>query len=201
MHKIAIAVLLIAAMPVIAVAECIPFPLDVDNGTFDLYTTNSNDGYSSYRGVVFTCDEATLVCGAELWTKSTGGLNATFEIYSIVITSGYVLGGATMVGSFNAFLQGDLGFHGGELDEPITMDAGQSYLLRVGYSESADENWFFEFDPVVFGHDPVDLGRFTVIDGTLGGDTGNFVMPLMSLLIDETTAVDSATWGQLKQLY
>ena len=67
--------------------------------------------------------------------------------------------------SVSGLLQGDLGFWGLKFDD-ITLTAGQSYLLQVGYEESADENWFFDFDPVVFGDTPVDIGAITLIDGT-----------------------------------
>jgi hypothetical protein len=147
------------------------------------YSSNTNDGYSSYRGVVFTADEAFQVLGADLWTKASNPLNATFELYEIVVTNGNVLQGATLVDSFNAALAGDIGFHGGDFDAPVNMDAGQDYLLRVGYSEPADENWFFDFDPDYFGDPPVDIGPVTLIDGTLGGDTSNYVMPYMNLRV------------------
>jgi hypothetical protein len=147
------------------------------------YSSNSNDGYSSYRGVVFSADEAFQVLGADLYTKATNTLNATFELWEIATTHGYVLGNANLVGSFNAQLSGDLDFHGGKFNTPIDMMAGQAYLLRVGYSEAADENWFFDFDPDYFGDPPVDIGPVTIIDGTLGGDTSNYVMPFMDLQI------------------
>ncbi len=163
-------------------AEGENFPLDVDNGAFRLYTTNSNDGYNSARGVVFTVDESFVVNGASLWTQASSPLNTTFELYSIETTTGDVLSTAVLERSFRASLEGDLGFHGGKWDE-IELRRGQSYLVRVLYEEAADENWFFDFDPVFFGDPPVDLGPVTVIDGTLGGNTSNFVMPLMGLQI------------------
>jgi hypothetical protein len=172
-----------AAIPFVAVSvQAQNLPLDPGK-PLKHYSSNSNDGYSSYRGVVFTADESFQVLGADLWTKASGTLNATFELYEIVVTNGNVLQGATLVDSFNAGLIGDIGFHGGKFDTPIDMKAGQDYLLRVGYAEAADENWFFDFDPDLFGDPPVDIGLVTLIDGTLGGNTSTYVMPFMNLQI------------------
>lgn len=149
---------------------------------FSLYTTNSNDGYSSFRGMVFTANEAGFYNGAALYTWSANGLNATFELYSIITTVGNVLDGATLLRSASGLISGPLGFHGLKFDD-ITLVANQDYLLRVGYQEAADENWFYDFDPVVFGDAPVDIGPITLIDGTLGGNTSNFVAPYLALQI------------------
>lgn len=149
---------------------------------FGLYTQNTNDGYSGFRGMVFTANVAAAYNGAALWTKSTGGLNATFNLYEINTTVGDVLQGANLVRSVSGVLQGDLGFWGLKFDA-ITLTAGQSYLLQVGYDESADENWFFDFDPLVFGDLPVDIGAITLIDGTAGGNTSNFVAPYLALQV------------------
>ena len=156
-------------------------PLNLDPGTpFTLYTLNTNDGYSGGRGMVFIADEAITVNGAALWTASTGGLNATFELYETITTVGNVLAGATLLRSFNTTLLGSLDFHGGKFDA-ITLQTNQSYLLRVFYSEAADENWFYDFDPVFFGDPPVDIGAVTLIDGTASGDTANFVAPYLQI--------------------
>ncbi|UCD75856.1 MAG: hypothetical protein JSV91_02845 [Phycisphaerales bacterium] len=169
----------VLALPVVAAqADFLP----LDPGTdFIHYSSNSNDGYSSYRGVVFVANEAIVITGAGLYTKSTGGLNANFRLWETMYTYGDVYAGATLVRDFNAVLQGDLGFHDGHCDD-YTLIPGQSYLLQVGYGEAAEENWFFNFDPDYFGHDPVNIGAVTLIDGTLGGHTSNFVMPFMQLV-------------------
>jgi hypothetical protein len=45
----------------------------------------------------------------------------------------------------------------------------------------ADQNWFFWFDPVEFGSPPADIGPVTLIDGTRGGNTDNYVAPFLRL--------------------
>ena len=69
----------VLALPVVA-AQADFLPLDPGTGLIH-YTSNSNDGYSSYRGVVFEANEAIVVTGAGLYTKSAGGLNATFRLW------------------------------------------------------------------------------------------------------------------------
>lgn len=167
-----------------ALADGIEFPLDAssETTTLELYTEDSNDAYSGGRGMVFHADESLLINGAALYTESSNGLNATFELYEIETTNGNVLDGASLVRSSAGVLQGDLGFHGVKFDQ-ISLSAGQDYLIRVLYDEPADENWFFDFDPEFFGDAPVDLDAVTLIDGTAGGDTTNFVAPYMSLQI------------------
>ena len=162
-------------------ADGILLPLDPLTN-FMLYSQNTNDGYSSFRGMVFIADEALAYNGAALFTASSNGLNVTFELYEIFTTVGNVLNGANLVRSTSGLLQGSLGFHGLKFDD-ITLIPDQAYLLRVGYEEAADENWFYDFDPVVFGDLPVDIGPVTLIDGTLGGDTSNFVAPPLALQI------------------
>lgn len=166
----------------LAVADGIP--LDLDPGTnFMLYSTNTNDGYGNGRGMVFTANQTFDVNGAALYTSSSAGLNATFELWDTNgITNGDVLGGAVLIASANATLVGGLGFHGEKFAD-TTLQAGNSYLLRVHYQEPADENWFFDFDPGVFGDLPVDIGEVTLIDGTAGGNTSNFVAPFLQLQI------------------
>jgi len=149
---------------------------------FMLYSENTNDGYIGFRGMVFTADVAGSYNGAALYTMSSNGLNATFNLWEINTTVGDVLAGANLVRSVNGVLQGGLGFHGLKFDA-ITLTAGQDYLLQVGYEEAANENWFFDFDPVTFGDAPVDIGPITLIDGTLGGNTANFVAPYLALQI------------------
>ncbi len=114
-----------------AMAEGIP--LDLDPGTaFGLYTTNTNDGYAGFRGMVFVADEAITINGAALYTAAANGLTARFELWETISTEGDVLAGASLVRNANDTLQGDLGFHGVKFDN-YTLSVGQSYLIRVGY--------------------------------------------------------------------
>ena len=100
--------------------------LAMDPGTpFSLYTQNTNDAYNGFRGMVFTADVAAAYNGAALWTKSAGGLNATFNLYEINTTVGDVLQGANLVRSVSGVIGGDLGFHGLKFAD-ITLTANQS---------------------------------------------------------------------------
>lgn len=179
--KTTVAATLVAAAMGASTAMADGFLLDMDPGTnFQLYSQNTNDGYAGFRGMVFVADEAIVANGAYLYTASSNGLNAVFNLWEVENTEGNVLDGANLVASTDAFLQGSLDFHGAKFS-PVTLQPGQAYLLQVGYDEAADQNWFFDFDPNFFGDPPVDIGPITLIDGTAGGDTGNFVAPRMGL--------------------
>ncbi|RJP32192.1 MAG: hypothetical protein C4547_14315 [Phycisphaerales bacterium] len=147
------------------------------------YTSNSNDGYSTGRGMVFTAQESFELTGLGLYTKAESTpLNATLEVYKIVVTRGNVLAGATLVGKGTGPLRGPLEYHNVDLDAAVNIEDGASYLVRFLYPEAAQENWFYDFDPVRFGDPPVDLGLVLLIDGTQGGNTGNFVAPPIQLV-------------------
>jgi hypothetical protein len=178
--KMCFAAAAVALVAVEAPAQNIPLDPGVE---LELFSQNSNDGYSVFRGVVFSADESFSILGADLWTTAGNPLNATFELWQLSSTQGDILVGANLLGSFNAALSGDLAFHGGDFAAPIDVAAGEDYLIRVGYSEAAAQNWFYAFDPVVFGDPPVDIGAVTIIDGTQGGNTSNFVMPYMNLRV------------------
>ena len=135
--------LVVAPLACAGVVKADGILLPLDPGTnFMLYTQNSNDGYSSFRGMVFIANEALTYNGAALFTSSSGGLNATFELYEISTTVGNVLAGANLVRSTSGLLQGSLDYHGLKFSD-ITLVVDQAYLLRVGYGEAAAENWFF----------------------------------------------------------
>lgn len=154
--------------------------LDASSVTpLELFTTDDNDLYDIGRGVLFTADSSFTVNGADLFTTPDGGLDATFELYELNTTAGGdILADATLLRSASATLMGGLGFHGTTFD-PVRLEGGQDYLIRVSYDEDAAQNWFFDYDQS--GDPPVDLGPVTVIDGETNGSTGNTVMPFMAL--------------------
>ncbi len=184
MTQIRFSMIAVAMGCAVLVSAAVADELPLDPGKQIIhYTSNSNDGYSSFRGMVFTANEDFEITGLGLYTKSEGGpLNATIEVYQIVVTQGNVLAGATLIGSGNGPLQGPLGYHNANLNAPAAVKAGSSYLVRFGYTQAADENWFYDFDPNAHGDPPVDLGLVTIIDGTMGGGTGNTVAPSIQLI-------------------
>jgi hypothetical protein len=60
----------------------------------------------------------------------------------------------------------------------FTFLAGLNYDIAINWSPSANLNVrFFNFDPVLFGSAPFDVGPIRVLDGEASGSSGNFVMP------------------------
>jgi hypothetical protein len=75
---------------------------------------------------------------------------------------------------------GDVEYYGVTFP-PLQLVADQNYLLRISYPDISEQNWFYEFDPIVYGSQPVDIGPITLIDGEHAGHTDNFVAPPLAL--------------------
>jgi hypothetical protein len=173
---------LLAPLGAAAPAWAIGSILVLDPGaTFFKYSHNVNDGYATGRGMVFRADESIIVDGAAFFNEDDEGLFATFALYSVVSTSGDVLSGATLLRSVTSVIAvGPVEYYGVKFP-PLQLAAGQHYLLRISYPDISEQNWFYDFDPVVFGSTPVDIGPVTLIDGEAEGNTSNFVAPPLAL--------------------
>ncbi len=177
-HALAILLPFGAAAPALAIGSA----LVMDPGApFFKFSHNVNDGYDTGRGMVFRADQAIIVDGAAFFNEDDEGLLATFALYSVVNTSGDVLAGATLLRSVFAVIAiGDVEYYGVKF-QPLQLVPNQNYLLRISYPDISEQNWFYNFDPIVFGSAPVDIGPITLIDGEAAGDTGNFVAPPLAL--------------------
>lgn len=169
---------LCAAAPALAAGSA----LTLDPGApFIKFSHNTNDGYIDGRGMIFRADQAIIVNGAAFFNEDDEGLFATFALYSVVSTSGDVLAGATLLRSVTSIIAiGDVRYYGVTFPA-LQLVANQNYLLRISYADISEQNWFYEFDPIVFGSAPVDIGPITLIDGEAAGNTGNFVAPPLAL--------------------
>jgi hypothetical protein len=138
-------------------------------------SSGSNDGYFLGRGTVFTADDPLEVTGAGLWTNLRGSATFTWrlfetsnfpdEVNDVLLTTA----SATLGGAGPAFY--DVAFAA-----PVALDPGSRYHVEVTFTAVVRQNAFFAFD---LGS--VDIGPVKVEDGTLGGETGNTVMPLIRL--------------------
>ncbi len=163
----------LAAVPAQAQFQDLPGP-----GANILYTTNTNDGYSAARGTVFIANSNITVSGAGLWTNAINGtpIVTTWQLWQTSNYPGNVNG--ALLATANVTWNVDLGttFYDVSLPSPVNLVAGTRYHIEVQYNESVEENWFYNYD---IGTNNV--GLVTVEDGTLGGDTGNTVMPYIRL--------------------
>jgi hypothetical protein len=169
-----LAVALLAGLPARAPADF----LELDPGVpLDQLSTNSNDGYFLGRGTVFTVDDPLEVLGAGLWTNLRGSATFTWSLFEtdnfpgevndvLLTTASATLGGAGPT------------FYDVSFAAPVALDPGSRYHIEVTFTAVVRQNAFFLFD---LGS--VDIGPVKVEDGTLGGDTGNTVMPLIRLQV------------------
>jgi hypothetical protein len=171
--------LVIAAIGVL----CVPLALgdwllDPPGKTLTLYSSNSNDGYSASRGVVFTATSATPIAGIGYYNDVGAGGSATVELWEGVSLNGNT--GGTLVASGTANIGGPLGWF--NIPVAYNLLANTNYEIDITYSFSAAGNYFYAYDPAMFGDPPFTVGPFDVVDGTMGHNTGNFVMPRMDLV-------------------
>jgi hypothetical protein len=141
-----------------------------------LFTTNLNDGYDSGRGVVVQANSAITVTGVGLFTHP--GANGFTPTWRVWLTTSYPGGvNNTLLQTQTPGLQADtgLGYYDTALT-PFTLIPGNMYHFEVTYNEAAQENYFYDVNLV-----NVNVGPVNVLDGTLGGDTTNTVMPGMRL--------------------
>lgn len=128
------------------------------------FTTNSNDGYSSGRGVWFQVNSPILVEGAAFYNGFSGNESFTETLFAADNT-GTALHGATL-GSFtiNTPTPGNL-YNDGFFASQVLLTAGNFYYLEVTSNSDFDTNFFYDWNGP-----SVDLGPVTILDGGLGAD-------------------------------
>lgn len=141
-----------------------------------VWTTNSNDGYSDGRGMVFLMTDDVMVDSVGIYHDLTG-ITLQYELAQTTVTSGQVTTGQTVLRSGSSpVTTAGLEFIDFAV-APLTLEAGQSYHLEFTFIGNGNQNFFHtQFDNPNF-----DLGPFSLIDGTQGGNTSNFVIPRMRM--------------------
>lgn len=140
-----------------------------------VYTTNLNDGYSSYRGDVFSVTADTALTSVGLYQDLTN-VNLSYRVSEVFFTFGLVNSGAVELrsGTANVTTSGlqfiDFSFAG------LTLQSGHDYHVEFGFSGNGNQNFFYNNANV-----PYTQGNFQLIDGTLGGSGGDSVMPAIRL--------------------
>ncbi len=167
-----LAVMSLALFPALAHAQV--FNLDPGT-TLQSFSNNSNDGYAQGRGTVFTVNSSFTLTSAGLWTNPSGSFTYTWNLYQ---SSNYPSSVNDTLVATTSVTPTDtgLGFYDAVFSSPINLVAGNRYHIEVNYADNGEENWFFNFD-----QGNVNLGGVSVEDGTMGGSTGNTVMPFIRL--------------------
>lgn len=185
----AVAAALAAASPAAAAVDFVP-PSDT---TGQVFSTNANDGYSSGRGVVFSPTSSFLLSSVGLYQDLTN-VNLSFTLSLATASTGQVNGGTVLAGGNQTVTTSGLQFVDFSF-APILLNAGTFYFLDFSFTGSSNQNFFFNQS----GAQPYSQAGFTGIDGTLGGNTGNFVLARIQLNpLEQTTPLpEPATWNMM----
>ncbi|HKW81586.1 MAG TPA: hypothetical protein VJQ49_11300 [Casimicrobiaceae bacterium] len=150
-----------------------------------VFTTNSNDGWAVSRGVVFQVTSTQTLSSIGLLQDLTG-VTVSYEVDQITSASGNVGPGKSILRSGSAtFTTSGLQFITFSI-APLTLQAGNFYLIRFQFSGNSNQNFFYDNNNVAFSQ-----SGFAQIDGTENDDTGNSVMP--SIEVNSSGPVASAT--------
>ena len=146
-----------------------------------VFSTNSNDGWNSSRGVVFQVNSTQTVNSIGLYQDLTG-VTVNYEVDQITSASGNVGPGKVILRSGSGtFTTSGLQFITFAI-APVTLNSGSFYQIRFDFSGNSNQNFFYDNQDVPFSQP-----GFSQIDGTEGDDTGNTVMPRIE--INAATAV------------
>ncbi len=182
-----LALLGLAALPQAAHAQ-----INLDPGVaLQFFSGNTNNGYSTGRGTVFTANSNLTVTGAGLWTNPVGSFLMTWNLYQTTTYPGAVNNVLLATTTVTPADTG-LGFYDATFGSPVALTAGNRYHIEVTYAGAAEGNFFYNFD---LGS--VNLGSVTVEDGTRTGSTTNTVMPLIRLNSGSSSAPEPGTLALL----
>lgn len=140
--------------------------------SLQMFSTNSNDGYVSARGMVFTMNQTIQVDSFGYFTRNAPG-SVTWTLRQVTTLSGNVNTGSTLITTLNGTLpSGNAAQYYDFALAPVTLNAGSSYHLELQYTHNAQENWFYNWNGP-----GVNIGPMTLVDGTHAGNTSNTVAP------------------------
>lgn len=138
--------------------------------------------YSNGQGALFHANTDFTLFSVGLTSHFYDSISITYEVYQVSTTVGDVLTGSTLLGSSTINTTNpEYGSHTASVGS-ISLFAGNDYLVRAVYEGDAINNWYYTFDPEMFGDSPVDLGDVTLLDGTAAGNTSiGFFLPEFTL--------------------
>ena len=159
-----------------SVAQAQIFFVPPNDTTGSVFTTNTNDGWSGSRGVVFQATTTQTITGIGLYQNLTG-ITVNFEVDQTTSASGNVGVGKTILRSGSGTFT-TAGLQYITVRSPhAQLTAGNFYQVRFDFSGNSNQNFFYDNGNVVFSQP-----GFALVDGTSGDDTGNSVMPNIELL-------------------
>jgi hypothetical protein len=156
-----------------------------------VFTVNTNDGYSPGRGDVFKMTADVVIDSVGIFQDLTN-VTLNYQVLETTTTTGNVNPGSTLLRSGSTLVTTsglqwiDFGF------APLTLLSGHDYDIRFSFNGNSNQNFFYNNSNVPFAQ-----GAFVLVDGELGGDTSNSVMPAIRLNTEITAVPEPSTLGLL----
>jgi hypothetical protein len=139
--------------------------------TGSVITMGNNNGYSGGRGIVSEMNSTTILSSVGI-LHDLRDTTLYFEIAEVVVTSGQVTTGQTILRTGSAVVTTS-GLQWIDFPIPsLALVAGHAYHVEFTHFGIGYQNFFYVDNNVRFSQ-----GAFDAIDGTQGGLTGNAVMP------------------------
>ena len=154
-----------------------------------VFTVNTNDGYNPGRGDVFKMTADVIVDSVGIFQDLTN-VTLNYQVFETTTTSGNVNPGSTLLRSGSSLVTTsglqwiDFGF------AQLTLVNGHNSDIRFNFNGNSNQNFFYNNGNVAFAQGP-----FSLVDGELGGDTSNFVMPAVRLNNNLAAVPEPATLG------
>lgn len=157
-------------------------------------TTNSNDAWSTSRGVVFQATANQTINSISLYQDLTG-IMVNYEIDQTPSATGNIGSGKIVLRSGSGtFTTSGLQFITFSI-APLQLVAGNFYQVRFDFVGNSNQNFFYNNNNIAFSQP-----GFSQIDGTAGDDTGNSVMPRIQLGTTSPPVAQNATIPALSPL-
>ena len=168
-----------------ALADTVTF-IPGSDGTGQVFSTNSNDGYAAGRGVMFRATANFLLSDVAIY-QNLQGKQLTFSLINATAGGTLVWSGSQMVTTEG------LEFIHFALPTPVTLNAGEMYYLDFAFEGPSLQNFYYNE-----GVSPsYSAAGFDSINGALDGDTGNTVIPRIELNGEPGAIPEPATWALL----
>lgn len=173
----------LAGVPAAASAAFVTF-VPPNDTTGALFNPNANDGYASGRGIVFTATADTVIDGVGLY-QNLSNVQLAFRIDKVLTNTGVLSSGATTLASGSAQVNtgGVLSFIDFSFAS-LLLQAGGNYQISFSFAGPSPQNFYYTNDTVRFT-----TGNFSAVNGTLGDDARNGVLPAIRVNVVEPVSV------------
>jgi hypothetical protein len=141
-----------------------------------VFSTNSNDGYSAGRSVWFRADQNLTVQGAGFFNGFSSDDSFSMELFSATFDGSNLRVSSLASFTVNTPTAGD-GYVDGLFGSAVNLVAGNFYNLEVFSNASFDRNHFYNWNGPGVSVSP----EITILDGAQAGGLGNTVAPALRI--------------------